>query len=167
MTTASNNQDLIAKFYKAFAALDFETMRSCYHTDIEFEDGAFGPLSGYNVVDMWEMLITNSKRSKNPLRIEYSDVACTESTGSAHWEAWYQFAGNAVHNKIDAKFVFKDELIIKHVDSFDFWVWSSQYLGWTGYLLGWCSLLQNKVVYEARGKLSAFQAKKYGSGERI
>ena len=38
-------QRLIDTFYTAFAAGDAETMVSCYHPQVQFEDPAFGKLS--------------------------------------------------------------------------------------------------------------------------
>jgi len=39
-------QKLIETFYTSFANLDAETMISCYHDEITFEDPAFGVLKG-------------------------------------------------------------------------------------------------------------------------
>ena len=49
-------RQLIKDFYQAFAALDAETMASCYHKDILFEDPAFGVLKGEKAKNMWRML---------------------------------------------------------------------------------------------------------------
>jgi hypothetical protein len=35
------NEQLIHKFYKAFAQKDFNIMTECYHTEAIFKDGAF------------------------------------------------------------------------------------------------------------------------------
>ena len=48
--------DLIDRFYTAFANQDAETMASCYSDDIVFEDPAFGELHGDDARDMWRML---------------------------------------------------------------------------------------------------------------
>jgi hypothetical protein len=61
-----------------------------------------------------------------------------------------------VHNKIDARFEFKDGKIIRHRDSFDFWAWASQALGPPGRLLGWSSFLKNRVRAQAAKSLAAF-----------
>ncbi len=135
--------DLINKFYEAFAKGDAATMTSCYHHDLEFSDPGFGKLNSGDAKAMWTML--NSRNSG--LELSHSKVWADENEGGAYWEAKYTFSqtGRFVHNKINAKFKFKDGLIIQHDDYFSFWKWSSMALGMPGYLLGWSSFLQTKV----------------------
>ncbi|MCI0751446.1 MAG: hypothetical protein L0Y35_06375, partial [Flammeovirgaceae bacterium] len=64
--------------------------------------------------------------------------------------------GRFVHNRIHAKFVFRDGKIIRHKDSFDFWRWASQALGPVGLLLGWTPMIKSKVRSTARGSLTKF-----------
>jgi hypothetical protein len=62
-----------------------------------------------------------------------------------------------VHNRIDARFEFDGQgLITRHRDRFDFWAWSRQALGTTGWLLGWTPMLRNKVRYTADGNLRRY-----------
>jgi ketosteroid isomerase-like protein len=121
------NEQLIHKFYTAFRDLDSQSMVECYHPDITFQDPAFGVLRGKDAGDMWEMLISGSKKSPQPLQIVYSNVEANDTTGSAEWIATYRFSGTGreVVNRIRASFVFKDNLIIQHQDVFDFWKWRS------------------------------------------
>ncbi len=163
----SDNKAIIQKFYTAFAASDFQTMSSCYHENVEFEDPAFGKLKGSAASDMWEMLVEGSKLGKGGLKIEFSDITSNENVGSAKWIATYNFGktGRLVVIKVQANFEFKDGLIIKHTDVFDFWKWSSQALGTSGYLFGWCSCLKNKVHMQANERLDRFIAKKYKQDE--
>ncbi|MEM6522337.1 MAG: nuclear transport factor 2 family protein [Bacteroidota bacterium] len=150
---------LIQKFYNAFANHDAETMASCYHDSIEFRDPGFGLLKGQEAGDMWRMLV---ERGGKNLVIIYSDVQANETEGKAYWEAVYNFSktGRKVHNKIHASFTFKDGLIAKHDDHFDFWTWSRMALGLPGVLLGWSSFLKNKVQNQARGLLKKFRQKR-------
>jgi hypothetical protein len=103
---------------------------------------------------MWRMLCERGK----DLKIEFRDIEADESTGSAHWEAWYTFSatGRRVHNIIDAHFEFKDGKIIRHRDSFSFWAWASQALGPMGRLLGWSGPVKNRVRAQAAKSLAAF-----------
>lgn len=153
------HQDLIQKFYNAFASHDAETMASCYHQDVEFTDPGFGRLKGPEAGDMWRMLV---ERGGKDLVIIYSDVQANDQTGKAYWEAVYNFSktGRRVHNKIHASFGFKDGLILKHDDHFDFWVWSRMALGLPGMLLGWSTFLKNKVQTQARGLLRKYSEKR-------
>jgi len=156
------NAGLIEKFYSAFAALDAETMASCYHENAEFEDPAFSLRGKKEVAGMWAMLCTAVKeKGRDVWRLEFSDISADDRQGKAHWEAHYRFSatGRMVHNIIDAKFEFRDGLIFRHHDNFDFWRWSRQAIGPAGMLLGWSSLLRKKVRSQAGKNLAAFLAK--------
>lgn len=152
------NAALIEQFYRAFGALDAETMAKCYHADVIFSDPAFGELRGSRARDMWRML---AKRAKD-LRIEASNIQADDKTGSARWVATYTFAKTRrkVRNVIHARFEFKDGLILRHDDSFSFPKWASMALGPVGTLLGWTPWLQNKVRKEALRGLDEFVGKK-------
>lgn len=155
----NSNEQIIEEFYAAFANGNPETMASCYHKDVEFEDPAFGKLHGKDASDMWHMLI---ERAKGNLEIVFSDIKANASTGSAKWIATYNFTktNRKVVNIVHAKFEFKDGLIIKHTDNFDFWNWSKQALGKTGFFLGWSSFLRKKVQQQAISSLRKYQAQK-------
>jgi limonene-1,2-epoxide hydrolase len=150
----NQNKELIEKFYTAFQRLDAEAMISCYHPDIRFSDPVFPSLSASEVGAMWRMLCSQAKN----FELKFADVQANERTGKAHWEARYDFSatGRRVHNKIDAEFEFQDGKIIKHMDTFDFWKWSSEALGPVGFLLGWTPLLRKKVQKQARERLERF-----------
>ena len=107
---------------------------------------------------MWHMLID---RAKGNLHISFSDIHANDNSGNAKWVAKYHFAktNRNVVNKIHAYFEFKDGLIIKHNDHFDFHTWSKQALGITGILLGWSSFLRKKVQRQALESLRKYQQK--------
>jgi len=132
------SKEVISKFYQAFQQKDWQTMQACYHEDVVFEDPAFGELKGDDAKKMWKMLCEQGK----DLKLEFSNV--TEN--SAHWDAFYTFSATKrkVENHIDATFEFKDGLIVKHVDDFDFHKWSKQALGLIGSLFGGTKLFQRK-----------------------
>ncbi len=152
------NQQIIQKFYGAFSNKDYVTMGSLYHPQATFTDEAFVNLNASQVADMWEMLITRG----TDLKLSFSDISTDGNTGKAHWDADYTFSktGNKVHNSIDATFEFKDGLIFRHRDRFNFHLWSRQALGFVGLLLGWTSFLQNKVSQTAMQQLKKFSENK-------
>ncbi len=152
------NAELITRFYEAFGQRDGETMAACYHPDASFSDPVFPSLDGEGAGDMWRMLTEGA----DDLRIEFSDVRADDDAGSAHWEAWYTFSatGRHVHNVIDARFEFRDGLIARHDDRFDFWRWSRQALGLPGVLLGWTPILRNKVRSTAGNRLVKWRARR-------
>lgn len=150
----NTHQQLIEKFYTAFQQKDWQTMQSCYHAEVEFSDPAFPHLKGKEAKAMWHMLATNAR----DFSLTFNQVQADGNKGSCHWEAAYTFSrtGKSVLNKIDATFEFKDGLIYRHTDRFDFWKWTQMALGTSGLLLGWSPFLQNKVRATAIGGLKKF-----------
>lgn len=154
---AHPNEELLTRFYAAFAKQDGDAMAACYADDATFSDPVFVGLDARGVKGMWRMLCKQAK----DLRVEASGISADAETGRAHWEAWYTFSrtGKSVHNVIDATFTFKDGKIASHVDSFDFWRWSRMALGVPGVLLGWTPMIRTKVQQTGRAGLEAFLAK--------
>lgn len=156
------NAECLKKFYSAFAALDAATMATCYHENAEFDDPAFSLRGKKEIVGMWSMLCAAvNENGRDVWKLEFSDIAADDAQGKAHWEAHYRFSatGRMVHNIIDAKFEFRDGLIIKHHDQFYFWRWSKQAIGPAGMLLGWSSFLKKKVRAQAAKNLTIFLSK--------
>ncbi len=149
--------ELIDTFYEAFARRDGDAMAACYHADAEFSDPVFVGLRGEEVGGMWKMLCERGK----DLKIQHSGVWAEDERGGARWEAWYTFSatGRPVHNRIEARFTFKDGKIATHVDDFSFWRWSRQALGMPGLLLGWSPIVHGKVRSQARKGLSLYLAR--------
>ncbi|MEO1435834.1 MAG: nuclear transport factor 2 family protein [Bacteroidota bacterium] len=148
------NAELINQFYQAFSERRPEGMKACYHADVVFNDPAFQNLNFQEVNAMWAMLIQRG----TDLSLEFSEVQANDQTGSARWIATYTFSksGNKVVNDIRANFEFKDGLIVKHTDVFNFHKWAGQALGLPGKLLGWTNFLQKKVQENARGQLNKY-----------
>lgn len=153
------SQRVIQEFYQAFKDLDAEKMVAYYHNDVEFEDPAFGKLTGERAKNMWRMLI-KSQQGKD-FQISFSNIKINGDQGSAHWEAQYNFSktGRRVHNKIDAQFYLKNDQIIKHVDSFNLHRWAKQALGFQGWLLGGTSFFQKKLNAQVNRLLDKFEVR--------
>lgn len=148
--------DVISKFYEAFNRLDADTMASCYHDEVVFEDPAFGILEGDRAKAMWQMLC-NSQKGKD-FKIEVSKIRETDNQGTAHWEAYYTFSktGRKVHNKIDAKFIIKDHLILSHTDDFNLHRWAKQALGIKGLVFGGMHFFKIKLQKQTNYLLDKF-----------
>jgi len=148
---------IIEKFYTAFENLDSEAMAACYHHDIVFNDPAFGVLKGAHAKNMWPMLCANQKGKD--FKITFTDITFVDKIGTAHWEADYIFSktGRHIHNIIEAKFEFRDGLIIKHTDCFNLYAWSKQAFGFKGYLFGWTSFFKKKLQGQTNAMLSKFE----------
>ncbi|MEO8146077.1 MAG: nuclear transport factor 2 family protein [Bacteroidia bacterium] len=154
----NSNEQLITTFYKAFQSKDYKTMQRCYADDAVFNDAVFKNLNALQVRAMWEMLI---KRGKD-LQLEFKNVKADDTTGSAEWIATYTFTAtkHKVVNHIQASFLFENGLIAKHTDSFNFYKWARQALGFPGFILGWTGFLKNKVQQTAMKNLAEFMGGK-------
>ena len=158
------NAGVIRDFYTSFKNRDARGMAACYHPAVKFSDEVFLDLEGARATGMWRMLCERGK----DLKIQFRDIKADDSVGSAHWEAWYTFSatGRLVHNKIDARFEFRDGKIVRHRDSFNFWAWASQALGLTGRLLGWSGFVKNRVRKQAAKSLASFLSETRGNARK-
>lgn len=150
----NKNEKTIQKLYSALQNLDHEGMIECYHLNATFEDPVFSLNSKDEIAGMWTMLC---KRAKE-FEFHFDEVEAEEHEGKARLKAKYLFSqtGRMVYNQINARFKFKDGLILEHVDSFDFWRWSRQALGLPGLIFGWTSFLQKKVQKKAYKNMKRF-----------
>lgn len=153
------NAQLLETFYTAFARRDGEAMAACYAPDVQFADPVFPDLRGARAGNMWRML---TERTNADFKLTYRDIKADDRTGSAHWEAIYEFSatGRRVHNVIDATFEFRDGKIVRHTDRFDLWKWAGMALGLKGKLLGWAPPVRGAIRKLARRGLDAYEAKK-------
>ncbi|HEX6583203.1 MAG TPA: nuclear transport factor 2 family protein [Thermoleophilaceae bacterium] len=150
---AHPNDELIERFYGAFARGDGDAMAACYAPGARFSDPVFTDLRGEEPGAMWRMLTGRAQ----DLEVRLARHEADAERGSAHWLADYTFStGRRVHNDIRAEFRFEDGLIAEHRDSFSFYAWARQALGPAGMALGWTPLVRGKVQREARARLDEF-----------
>lgn len=154
------NAELLNRFYSAFVERDHATMARCYADEATFSDPVFPDLDAEEVRAMWRMFCTGGD-----LDVSFSDVHADDSSGAARWEAIYVFpkTGRRVHNKIDSSFQFRDGLIARQRDDFDFYRWSRMALGPIGTALGWSPIVKNQVRQQAGVQLRRFRAHESGS----
>ncbi len=159
----NSNEQTLTRLYTAFAALDADTMATCYAEDATFEDPAFSLKGRREIGGMWHMLCAATlAKNREDWRLEFSDVRADHSSGHVHWEAHYRFSvsNRTVHNLVEADFTFTpDGLIASHTDRFDFWRWSRQALGLGGWVLGWAPFFQRQVRLQTHAALNKHLAK--------
>ena len=133
-------------------------MQECYAGDAVFNDEVFKNLNSEEVKAMWEMLCKSGK----DLSLTFGNITENNREVTAEWTASYLFSktGKHVVNNVHAKFVIVNNQIVKHTDTFDFYVWAKQAFGFTGLLLGWTSYFGKKVQTTARENLQSFMKKK-------
>jgi ketosteroid isomerase-like protein len=153
-SASTANQHLIESFYQSFQRKDWQGMQGCYHAEVQFSDPVFPNLKGGQAKAMWHMLTLAGK----DLTLEFRNVKADDASGSCDWDARYSFSktGRKVHNIIQANFEFRDGKILKHTDQFDLWRWTRMALGPVGILLGWSSMIQDKIRKTAANNLRKF-----------
>jgi ketosteroid isomerase-like protein len=146
------------RFYTAFASRNAAVMKSCYHKDVVFSDPVFQNLNYEKVCAMWEMLLSRSKS----LTLTFEVLKEDTDTVVVKWIATYPFSktGRIVENHITATLQFRDGLIYRHTDVFDFPRWSRMALGTTGLLFGHFGFLKRNVSATAMSGLEQFMKNK-------
>ena len=132
-------------------------MLHCYHTDVVFEDPAFGELKGEKAHNMWRMLLSNPEANT---KIKITHIQQTENQVVCHWTADYIFGKKKrpIHNVVESTFTFDGNKIIEHRDTFNLHKWLSQAFGFIGTMLGWSSYMQNKVRKQSNYYLNTYVA---------
>lgn len=150
-------EQLVHHFYTAFQRKDRQTLVATYHPEATFSDPVFPALHGSEVGAMWHMLIT----AGTDLQLDFKEPVTDGETVICCWRARYTFSktGRKVDNHVVATLYVCDGKITRHQDVFDFWRWCRMALGLTGILLGWTSLVQEKVRAMARKNLKQFMGK--------
>ena len=146
------NEQIISNFYHSFQRLDAQGMNSCYSDDIVFFDPVFELLQADQAKAMWRMLCRNAK----DFSLTYGNIkALDEEYYTCDWVATYTFSqtGKRVVNNVKAHMKMLDGKIVEHSDGFSLHKWSTQALGFPGWLLGWNSFFQRKIKNKARKKL--------------
>jgi uncharacterized protein len=148
------NDELIQRFYAAFARRDGDAMAACYAPGAHFTDPVFTDLRAEEPGAMWRMLTARAE----DLEVRLVEREADGERGSARWLADYTFSrtGRKVHNDVRAEFRFEQGLIAEHRDSFSFHAWARQALGPVGLALGWTPVIRGKVQRQARAGLEEF-----------
>jgi ketosteroid isomerase-like protein len=94
---ADPNDELIQRFYAAFARHDGDTMAACYAPDARFSDPVFTDLRGEEPGAVWRMLTGRAE----DLEVKLAEHGAGDEHGSAHWLADYTFRiARKVHNDV-------------------------------------------------------------------
>lgn len=152
-----NAREVAQTFYSRFQARDGAGMAALYAKQARFSDPVFTDLDGDGAGAMWTMLTTRGK----DLTLTFEILESTETTATVNWIATYTFSatGRKVVNDIIAKLEVSDGKIVRHTDSFDFYLWARQALGGMGLLLGWTGFMKGKVQATAAKSLQDWRAK--------
>jgi len=154
-----NKINILNNFYTAYCNKNLSEISDFYHPEIEFYDHAFGNLKKDELMTMWSMLFN---RAFKDLTINVSNIKVENEIGSSHIDCYYTYAltNRKVHNSIDTRITFKDNLIIEQIDIFSLKEWAKQSLGWKEGLIANTLFFKNKLQKQTRKALF-----KYAEGE--
>jgi len=151
----TEHEQLITQFYTAFSKKDAAGMNACYSDDVVFYDPAFELLQGKQVNAMWEMLCQNAR----DFSLSFHNVKdLGDGYYNCDWTAHYTFSktGRKVVNNVKSHMKIETNKIIEHSDAFSLHKWSTQAMGFLGWLLGWNSFFQRKIKNTAKRNLLKF-----------
>jgi hypothetical protein len=142
------------RFYDAFMVRDWYTMGLLYAEHATFSDPVFPLLNAKGTRLMWHMLLSRAE----DLGIEFNILEDTPTRARVDWSAYYTFTGTGrpVANRIHTEMVLSVGKIVRQVDRFSLWRWTSQAIGTKGALLGWTPMVRNKVRAQAAQALRDF-----------
>jgi hypothetical protein len=147
--TSEETRTALTHFYDALARRDGETMASLYAPTAHFEDPVFC-LEGADIGKMWIALMRRARE----FSIAYTIAQAGRGWGTVEVTARYLYGGRRpVTNVILSEIEFKDGLIVRHVDRFDFPRWAAQALGILGRLLGRFEFFRRAVSRKAARSL--------------
>ena len=89
---SASNRETLTRFYTAFANLDHETMKGCYHESATFRDEVFTLNGRDEIAGMWRMLCeTTKEKGADVWKLEFSTGEGGGGVCTAHWEADYRY----------------------------------------------------------------------------
>jgi hypothetical protein len=142
------------RFYEAFMVRDHYTMGILYANHATFSDPVFPRLTAQGARLMWQMLLSEAE----DFEVNVNILEDTADLARVDWTARYTFTPTkrVVVNRVHSRMVLAAGKIVQHVDTFSFWRWSGQALGWKGWLLGGTPLVRDKVRSKAARSLKEF-----------
>jgi hypothetical protein len=127
------NALLLQRLFSSLDRRDDQAMAACYHSAATFKDIAFDLHGKAEIHAMWQMICAGD------IRATFEVVHADDRSGHVRVIDDYTFSETRrrVKNVIDSRFVFKDDLVIEHLDTCDPREWASMALGgFRGFLAG-------------------------------
>ena len=151
------NEELLERFYGAFARATAPAMAACYAPDVTFSDPVFTDLHGAEAGAMWRMLTGRAK----DLEVELLEREADGERGSAHWRATYTYSqtGRPVVNDVRGTFRFAGRPRSPSTRTRSgSTAGPARRSAPPGLLLGWTPMLRSTVRRRAREALDEFMA---------
>lgn len=143
----SKEAQIVKEFYKALSKGDYQKVNSLYHDDAKYRDEIFD-LRGKEINALWY----TATRPEMNLIAHCKSLKVDGDRVTTDWNISYTI--DTLNRKVELDetgvFQFQDGKIINHKDSYDFWSWCAQSLGFIGKALGWSQWLKNRVRNQAK-----------------
>jgi hypothetical protein len=116
------NAHLIETLYTSLRDNQPNAAAACYAEDAHSEDIAFRLDGRECILQMWRLVCSQE------VHVTFDSVFADDQKGGANWVARYTFTdtGRKVTNATTSHFVFRDAMIVNHVDRCDAVAWASQ-----------------------------------------
>jgi hypothetical protein len=140
---------VVDRFFGAFAKADPVAMHDCLHEQISYSDPLFPDLRGGRVGLRWHWLLRHATEVKLQYQVMFADDRKTQ----AKVELSYRWRGRAVALPILSTFALWDDLIVRHVDEYPYWLYARQVHGASGLVLGKFAWVQSVVQRRAAAEI--------------
>jgi hypothetical protein len=116
------NVELIEALYMALRDADPDSAAACYAADASFKDIAFQLDGRDSIRQMWRLVCSRD------VKVSFDSISADDQSGSGHWTASYIFTetNRKIVNVISSSFIFRDSLILTHVDRCSAIAWAAQ-----------------------------------------
>ncbi len=140
----TQNEQTIARFFKAFQQKDPIAMQACLAADIAYSNPVSGLLRGKAVWDMWEV----ECRTLQSFSLQFRESRTTDQEYyTCEWAASFIHPATKrrVVNNCKAFMRLDNGIITEHSDAFKYYRWVRQVYGLPGLVFGWSGLMHKWV----------------------
>ncbi|MCZ7594930.1 MAG: nuclear transport factor 2 family protein [Hyphomicrobium sp.] len=143
-------RQLTERLFSALQRRDAQAAAACYHDDASFSAPIIGEVEGRNVEALWRTIFAATQNSA--LNFGVVDVGLT--TARVEGVLAYSFisSGRGVISRFESVLHIRDQLVVRHEDTFDAWNWARMAFGSEGLMFGWSRTWQRRKGENVRAK---------------
>jgi ketosteroid isomerase-like protein len=144
--------NLPGTFFEAFKERDFNKMKDCYSSDIAYFDPIYNMLKGKEVMLMWKLRYAGL----DSFSLQWKNIT---DAGDGYFTVEYSIhynspnSGKPIIENRKAYLRIIDDKITEHSDGFSMHELCKQEFGFSGWLIGWNRMYQNRIKLNERKKL--------------
>ena len=143
---------LLSEFFNSFKERDFNKMKECYSSDIAYFDPIYNILKGNEILMMWKLRYAEL----NSFNLDWKNIL---DAGDGYYTVEYSIRYNSsntgksiIENRKAYLRIIGNE-ITEHSDGFSMHALCKQEFGFSGWLIGWNRMYQNRIKLNERKRL--------------